>query len=134
MRIKFQRVYDDRAEMVGHRVLVDRVWPRGVTKEKLRIDEWLRDLAPTTALRKWFHHDPRRWASFRRKYLRELKANVETLARLRAIARKQPLILLYSAKDAEHNQAVVIREALRSKATSVRLARRDGPAICARHR
>jgi len=114
MNIKLKRVYDDRGEAEGYRVLVDRVWPRGISKETLRLDEWLRDLAPTTGLRKWFGHDPSRWESFRLQYLDELEARHDELKRLQTIAKKRPLILLYGARDEEHNQAVVIREALQS--------------------
>jgi uncharacterized protein YeaO (DUF488 family) len=115
MNIKLKRVYDDRGAAEGYRVLVDRVWPRGISKETLRLDEWLRDLAPSIELRKWFGHDPSRWESFRQKYLEELKVRHDELKRLQTIARKGPLILLYGAKDEEHNQAVVIREALHRK-------------------
>ena len=115
MKIELRRVYDDRGEAEGYRVLVDRVWPRGISKESLRLDEWLRDLAPSTELRKWFGHDPSRWESFRQKYLDELRAKQDELKRLQTIAKKGPLILLYGAKDEEHNQAVVIRDALQGK-------------------
>lgn len=115
MRIVLKRVYDDTGGARGYRVLVDRLWPRGISKEKLRMDEWLRDLAPTTELRTWFHHEPSRWKSFRLRYLQELRSRRDDLNRLRAIATKKLLVLLYSAKDEEHNQAVVIREALLKK-------------------
>lgn len=113
MRILLKRVYDAGSEN-GYRVLVDRIWPRGISKEKLAADEWCREIAPSTRLRKWFGHDPDRWDSFRKKYLRELEAKGEILRHLRDMARKKPLILLYSAKDPERNQAVVIRETLES--------------------
>lgn len=115
MSIELCRVYDELGKAGGYRVLVDRVWPRGVSKEKLHLDEWLREVAPSTGLRKWFNHDPARWESFRLKYLEELKAKPEELRRLRAVAGKQQLILLFAAKDQDRNQAVVIREALLSK-------------------
>ena len=115
MNIVLKRVYDDPDAAEGYRVLVDRVWPRGIAKESLHIDEWLRDLAPSTELRKWFGHDPSRWESFRRQYLDELQAKQDELKRLQTIAKKGPLILLYGAKDEEYNQAVVIREALQGK-------------------
>ena len=114
MSIEPKRVYDDQGQTKGYRVLVDRMWPRGVAKAKLPLDEWLRDLAPTRELIAWFHRDRSRWADFRRKYLRELDAHGDDLDRLRAIAAKKPLILLYSAKDESHNQAVILREALQS--------------------
>lgn len=106
------RVYGDHAGLHGYRVLVDRVWPRGVSKTSLRLNEWCRDVAPTTGLRTWFGHDPSRRTEFRRRYGIELQRNVERLDRLRAIAREQELILLYSARDRERNQAVVLKEAL----------------------
>ena len=115
MKIKLKRVYDDSGAAEGYRVLVDRVWPRGISKESLRLDEWLRDLAPSTKLRKWFGHDPSRWESFRRQYLDELQAKQVELKRLQTIAKRGPLILLYGAKDEEHNQAVVIRELLQGE-------------------
>lgn len=113
MKVELQRVYGGSGRATGYRVLVDRVWPRGIAKAALPLDEWLRDLAPSTALRKWFGHDPARWAAFRRKYLDELKPRTAELKRLRAIARKKPLILLFSARDEDHNQAIVLGEALR---------------------
>ena len=114
MRVELKRVYELSETAQGCRVLVDRVWPRGISKEQLRLDEWARELAPSTGLRKWFGHDPSRWDDFRLKYLDELKSKAGELERLRTMARKESLILLYSAKDEEHNQAVVIREALLS--------------------
>ena len=112
MNIEVKRVYGQSGQTPGHRVLVDRLWPRGVAKDKLRPDEWLTDLAPTTELRKWFGHDPARWEVFRARYLDELKAKSVELQRLREIARKKTLVLLYAAKDEEHNHALVIRDAL----------------------
>lgn len=111
MRIELARVYDATAPR-GHRVLVDRLWPRGMSKESLPLDEWLKDIAPSNELRKWFGHEPERWEGFRAKYLAELKAKRELLQHLREIARKKPLILLYSARDGDRNQAAVIRDAL----------------------
>lgn len=113
--IRIERVYDSGKNKTGYRVLVDRLWPRGVRKEDLKLDEWLKDLAPSNELRNWFNHDPARWEFFRLKYLEELKGKRDDIKRLRALARKQPLILLYGAKDEEHNQAVVLREALMEK-------------------
>ena len=112
MRVELNRVYDGDGETGGYRVLVDRVWPRGVSKEQLRLDEWCREIAPSTKLRQWFGHIPARWEQFCLKYREELKAKDDDLKHLRALARKQPLILLYSAKDKLHNQAVVLREVL----------------------
>ena len=112
MRIELRRVYDKTPPPKGYRVLVDRLWPRGIKKESLPLDEWSRDVAPSTDLRKWFAHEPSRWRMFRTRYLNELKAKQDILRHLRDVAKKRPLVLLYSAKDEERNQAVVIRDAL----------------------
>jgi uncharacterized protein YeaO (DUF488 family) len=93
-------------------VLVDRVWPRGLSKSDAAIDRWLKDAAPSTELRRWFGHEPSRWTEFRRRYLAELARNSERVSELRSIARKGPLSLVYSARDERHNQAVVLREYL----------------------
>ncbi len=130
MSIEPKRVYDDQGQTKGYRVLVDRMWPRGVAKAKLPLDEWLRDLAPTRELIAWFHRDRSRWADFRRKYLRELDAHGDDLDRLRAIAAKKPLILLYSAKDESHNQAVILREALQSPPARQRRPMEPGARGC----
>ena len=110
MRVK--RVYEPASREDGLRVLVDRVWPRGVSKSKAAIDQWMKDVAPSTALRQWFGHDPERWTEFRRRYRAELARRPELLKELRAIARKSVLTLVYSARDERHNQAVVLRERL----------------------
>lgn len=112
MQIEVVRVYDVVGASEAYRVLVDRLWPRGVSKESLRLDEWCKKIAPSTELRKWFGHEPARWESFRLKYLNELKGKRELLKHFRAIAQKKPLILFYSAKDRDRNQAVIVREAL----------------------
>ncbi|MDD5521190.1 MAG: DUF488 family protein [Kiritimatiellae bacterium] len=112
MKIAIARVYDTTDKPKGYRVLVDRLWPRGISKEALQLDEWCKDVAPSTELRKWFAHKPERWESFRVRYLNELKEKRELLRPLRALAQKRPLILLYAAKDPDRNQAVIIREAL----------------------
>lgn len=112
MQIELQRVYESAESDDGYRVLVDRIWPRGVSKASLQIDEWCREIAPSTELRKWFGHDPDRWETFKRRYREELEQQVDVLDRLKAEAQNRRLILLYSAKDKEHNQAVVIREKL----------------------
>lgn len=114
MSIVIHRVYEADTHQRGHRILVDRVWPRGITKERARVDEWLRDLAPSTELRKWFKHDPSRWDEFRARYRAELTVQREELKRLKRIANETTLVLLYGAKDEEHNQAVVLAEVLRS--------------------
>ena len=122
MPIELQRVYAPAARTGGTRVLVDRVWPRGLKKEELHLDRWMKDLAPSTALRKWFGHDPRRWQEFRRRYRAELAQpdKQELLGELRRMARSGPVVLLYGARDQEHNQAVVLREYLESRSKSAR--------------
>lgn len=110
--IKIKRVYDTRSDDDGFRVLVDRVWPRGLTKEKAAVDLWLKEVAPSTDLRKWFGHDPQRWDEFRARYRAELDARPMLVDQLREQASKGPLTLVYSAHDEAHNQAVALREVL----------------------
>jgi len=110
-RIHIVRVYDD-GESPGRRFLVDRLWPRGVNKERLRLDGWLKDVAPSDELRRWFGHDPQRWEEFRRRYAAELDARPEAWRPLMEAAEQGDVTLLYGAKDTEHNQAVVLREHL----------------------
>jgi DNA-3-methyladenine glycosylase len=111
MTIKIKRVYEPAARGDGVRILVDRLWPRGVKKDA--IDLWLKDIAPSNELRNWFHHEEPKWASFRAKYRKELAANKEAVAELRKAAKGKIVTLLYGAKDEEHNQAVVIAEFLK---------------------
>lgn len=108
--IGIKRVYDQPAKADGLRVLVDRVWPRGLTKEKARIDDWLKEIAPSTRLRKWFAHDPARWKEFKKRYAAELKSQREQVDRLAQKARKRTVTLLFGAKDIEHNNAVALKE------------------------
>lgn len=110
--IRIARVYDAPDAMAGARLLVDRVWPRGIAKADLRLDEWVRDIAPSTKLRKWFGHDPERWEAFRTRYRSELEDNVAAVDRCLKWCRKGPVTLLFAAKDREHNQAVVLRDYL----------------------
>jgi uncharacterized protein YeaO (DUF488 family)/alkylated DNA nucleotide flippase Atl1 len=112
--IAVKRVYDPPSRSDGTRVLVDRLWPRGIAKAKARVDAWLKDVGPSTALRTWFGHDPARWAEFQRRYHRELDATgvAKTIADL---ARRGPITLLFAAKDSEHNNAVALREYLMRK-------------------
>lgn len=112
MPIHIHRAYEKESMPPGRRVLVDRLWPRGIRKSDLVIDEWARHLAPSTGLRKWFAHDPERWTEFRRRYKEELKEQAAELQRLKELAEADDLVLIYSARDLEHNQAVVIREVL----------------------
>jgi uncharacterized protein YeaO (DUF488 family) len=106
--IVLKRVYDPPSDNDGLRILVDRVWPRGLTKEKAIVDVWLKNIAPSTALRKWFAHDISKWPAFVEKYQTELKQNNDAVHTLIEIATKQKCTLLFGAKDVEHNQAVVL--------------------------
>lgn len=102
----------------GFRVLVDRLWPRGISKELLRADLWMKEAAPSTELRKWYHHDLSKLEEFKQRYFSELDANQDAVKLLLEIANKGRLTLLYSAKDTEHNQAVVLREYLLARSKS----------------
>lgn len=113
--IDHARVYDDLGKTQGARLLVDRVWPRGVSKVDLDLDDWIKEVAPSTDLRKWFGHDTDRWEDFWRRYRAELDENEEAVERCLAWCRRGPIILLYGAKDRDHNQAVVLREYLRER-------------------
>ncbi len=110
MTIRIKRVYEQPDGHDGQRILVDRLWPRGLTKEKASVDLWLKDIAPSTELRKWFGHNPDRWEEFRERYRAELKGNGEQIQLLRQELDKGVVTLVYGAKDAEHNHAVVLRE------------------------
>jgi uncharacterized protein YeaO (DUF488 family) len=110
--IKIKRIYDPPSADDGRRILVDRLWPRGVSKDAARTDEWLKEIAPSDELRKWFGHDPDRWEEFRQRYRDELKPHGELLERLRVKAKKGAVTLLFAAKDEGHNNAVVLKEML----------------------
>ena len=114
MKISIKRAYEDAAPGDGHRALVDRVWPRGRSREVLALAEWAKDLAPSAKLRTWFGHDPKRWRIFQERYRKELATPTqrERLRSLLAAAEKGPLTLVYGAKDEEHNQALVLRGVL----------------------
>ncbi|PLY16120.1 MAG: hypothetical protein C0631_04670 [Sedimenticola sp.] len=112
IEIRAKRVYLPASPGDGLRVLIDRVWPRGKSKEQVQADLWLKELAPTTALRKWFAHDRSRWVGFRQRYFAELDANPAGVAKLLEIPANAPLTLLYSARDMECNQAVALRDYL----------------------
>jgi uncharacterized protein YeaO (DUF488 family) len=110
MKINIKRVYEKPGKEDGVRILVDRLWPRGLTKEKASIDLWLKDIAPSTELRKWFGHDPEKWKEFRKRYRHELKENEEQVSLLKDQMKKGMVTLVYGAKDEEHNQALVLKE------------------------
>ena len=109
MKIHIKRVYDTVEKTDGSRVLVDRVWPRGLSKEKVKADLWLKDAAPSTELRKWFSHDPSRWETFKKRYFVELKENADVIDQLLELIQKGTLTLLFSAKDTRYNQAAALK-------------------------
>ena len=113
--IAIKRIYEDASEKDGYRILVDRLWPRGVSKEEAKLDEWLKDIAPSTALRKWFDHIEERFPEFSERYQAELDLKTEEITRLTTIAKKQQITLLYSAKNEKFNQAVVLYNYLNKK-------------------
>ncbi|HWK37980.1 MAG TPA: DUF488 domain-containing protein [Hyphomicrobium sp.] len=108
-KVSIKRAYDAPARGDGMRVLVDALWPRGVRKDDAKIDVWLKEIAPSTELRSWFHHDPERWAEFRSRYRSELSKNADAVAELKHLARRGHLTLVYAARDVEHNNAVVLQ-------------------------
>lgn len=115
MHIKIKRVYDPWEKEDGYRILVDRLWPRGIKKEDLKLDEWAKHLAPSTELRKWFNHEPERFEEFSERYHKELKEHQTDTDKIRKIAQKQPVTLLYASHEQKYNQATVLLEYLRSR-------------------
>ena len=115
MKIQTKRAYDAPAASDGARYLVDRLWPRGVKRENLDVKDWLKEVAPSNDLRKWFAHDPQRWNEFRQRYFKELDANPSAWKPLLDTAKHEPVTLVYGAKDTEHNQAVALKEYLENK-------------------
>lgn len=115
MQAQIKRVYEEPSEDDGKRILIDRLWPRGLTKEKAKIDVWLKDIAPSTQLRQWFGHDPQKWREFKRRYQGELEKNMTIVSQLVELLKKGNVTLVYGAKDKEHNDAVVLKEYLEKK-------------------
>ena len=113
MPVKIKRVYEEADKADGKRILVDRLWPRGLSKEKANIDLWLKEIAPSTGLRKWFNHDAQKWPEFKQRYIAELQQNSAAVEQLQAALKEGTVTLLYGAKDQEHNQAVALRELLK---------------------
>jgi len=113
-KVVIKRIYEAAAEDDGYRLLVDRIWPRGVSKAKAKLDDWNKEIAPSTALRKWFGHQPDRFEEFTDRYKSELKEHRATLESLKEISETQQLCLLYGAKDETHNQAVVLKSVIES--------------------
>ncbi len=133
MKFRVKRVYDPPAKSDGRRVLVDRVWPRGLSKEAAKADEWLKDVAPSTALRKWFGHDPEKWIEFKRRYFRELVSQRDAVNALRALAKERTVTLLFGARDERHNNAVALMSYLkRGAAARTATPRRVSPKARAR--
>lgn len=112
MKIKIKRIYTDVETDDGYRILIDRLWPRGVSKERAALDDWLKEIAPSTELRKWFNHDPQLFDEFSKRYILELEDKMEELLRIKSIAEQQNVTLLFSAKDEKYNQAVVLKKVL----------------------
>jgi uncharacterized protein YeaO (DUF488 family) len=110
--IQLKRVYEPPSKEDGIRILVDRLWPRGLTKKKAAVDLWLKDIAPTTELRKWFGHDPARWKEFQVRYRKELRADKEAVNLLKQKSKEGTVTLVYGAKDQEHNEALVLQQML----------------------
>lgn len=117
--VQIKRAYDESSDGDGVRVLVDRIWPRGVSKEKLQLDDWLKEMAPTKELRQWFDHDPKKFDEFRKRYKKELENHQEQIEKLISLAKNNDrLTLVFAAKDEEHNNAVVLKEYLELKMKS----------------
>jgi len=110
--VRLKRVYEPATPDDGVRVLVDRLWPRGLRKADAAIDRWMKDIAPSTQLRQWFGHDPERWSEFRRRYTRELQQQAVAVEELRELARSCPVTLVFAAHDEAHNDAIVLRDTL----------------------
>lgn len=117
MKVKLKRAYAPPEADDGYRILVDRLWPRGLAKKSAHIDLWLKDIAPSSELRKWFDHDPKRWRSFRAKYFREIDSHRDALAVLLEHVRKGPVTLVYGAREERYNDAVALNEYLSSRRT-----------------
>lgn len=113
--IHLKRAYDKSSRKDGERILVERLWPRGVTKAQAALDLWLKDIAPSAALRKWFSHDPAKWERFKEKYWKELQGNLEPVAQLRCEIRKGDVTFIYAAHDVERNGAVALKEFLQRR-------------------
>jgi uncharacterized protein YeaO (DUF488 family) len=112
MLISVKRMYEQPDKSDGYRVLVDRIWPRGIKKEEALIDCWFKEIAPSHELRKWFKHDPGKWQEFKQRYFEELKKHPETLNQLAEIVKSRPVTLIFSARDTAHNNAVALKEYL----------------------
>ncbi|HXZ96460.1 MAG TPA: DUF488 family protein [Burkholderiales bacterium] len=122
-RITLKRVYDTASPKDGVRILVDRLWPRGLSRDAAAIDFWIKDVAPSAALRQWFGHRPERWVEFRKRYKSELARRPQALAEIQSLAKKGRITLLFAAHDEHHNNAVVLCELLRAKESPLRASK-----------
>jgi uncharacterized protein YeaO (DUF488 family) len=113
--LHLKRVYEPAARTDGRRILVDRLWPRGLTKEKAALDEWMKEIAPSTELRRWFAHDPDKWPEFQKRYRQELRARADLVREIAARAARGRVTLVYGARDEAHNEAVVLAGVVRSR-------------------
>lgn len=113
--IQIKRAYESYSPTDGKRILIDRLWPRGISKEEVKLDLWLKDIAPSTELRQWFGHDPAKWREFKKRYISEIKSNTQALSQIQTLVKKGKVTLVYGAKDEEHNDAVVLKEYLEHK-------------------
>jgi uncharacterized protein YeaO (DUF488 family) len=129
--LTLKRAYDPASRDDGIRFLVERLWPRGLSKAKLRLDAWLKDVGPTTELRRWFNHDPAKWSQFRARYFRELDSRPESWRPILSASRRRRVTLVYSSHDEEHNNAVALKEFLQAK---VRTRRAPRPSDASAHR
>ncbi len=110
--IKIKRIYELASPDDGKRIYIDRLWPRGMKKEEVKIDEWIKEISPSDSLRKWFAHDPSKYPEFKRRYTKEIEKHSETLERIRKEGKKETVTLLFSAKDVDHNNATVLKDLL----------------------
>lgn len=124
--IRLKRAYEPVEASDGRRILVDRLWPRGLSKRGLAIDEWIKELSPSSELRRWFQHDPDKWVEFRRRYKRELRANAQVVDQLARLASRRRVTLVFGARDEVHNDAVVLAEVMRARIKRRSVARRGG--------
>jgi uncharacterized protein YeaO (DUF488 family) len=113
--LRLKRAYEPAVPSDGRRILVDRLWPRGLSKKRVAIDEWMKELAPSAALRRWFAHDPTKWPEFQRRYRRELRTHSDLVRRLASLARRGRVTLVFGARDEQHNDAVVLAGVIRRR-------------------
>lgn len=112
--VNLKRIYDAQTKDDGYRILIDRLWPRGIKKSELQIDEWFKEIAPSTGLRKWFNHEPQKWPAFKRRYKKELKENTASRQLRQKLEKHEIITLLYAAKDQDHNHGLVLRDFLKT--------------------